>query len=66
MARAEAGAVVTVEVLVEEQQVVPVRVVLELLDAAEHGPATVLVLGERPGEPGRDLRRHVAEMQLVA
>ena len=43
VAGAEAGAVVAVEVLVEQQQVAPVRVGLELLDAAVHRPAAVLV-----------------------
>ena len=39
--RAEAGAVVAVEVLVEDEVVLPRRVVLQPLDAAEARPPTV-------------------------
>src|SRR5690348_8886423 len=44
--RPEPGAVVAVEVLVEEQVIAPVRVVLELLRSAEHRAAAVLVAQE--------------------
>ena len=54
VAGAEPGAVVAVEVLVEEQQVPPVRIVLELLRAAVHRPAALLVLQEDAAEPPRD------------
>ena len=40
---AEPGAVVAVEVLVEEQQVAPVRILLELLGAAVDPPPAVRV-----------------------
>ena len=46
---ADAGAGVAVEVLVEQQQVVPIRVGLELLDRPEDRPPAVLV-----GQPDRD------------
>src|SRR3954471_2180193 len=66
VARAQAGSVVAVEVLVERDQVVPVRIALERLAAAEHGPAAVLVLGEGPRQAPRDLGRHFAQVQLAA
>src|SRR5262249_56373492 len=44
--RSDAGAVVAVEVLEEENQVAPVWVGLELLRAAVHGPSTALVAQE--------------------
>jgi hypothetical protein len=48
MAGADAGAVVAVEVLVEEEEVAPVRILLELADPAVHRPAAVLVAQEDP------------------
>ena len=51
----EAGPVVPVEVLVEEDQVTPVRVLLELRGAAVDGAAPALVPEEDAGEPSRDL-----------
>src|SRR3954452_10040630 len=66
VARAQAGPVVTVEVLVERDQVVPVRIALEGLAAAEHRPAAVLVLGEGPRQAPCELGRHVGEVQLAA
>src|SRR6516165_12729726 len=53
MAGAEAGAVVAVEVLVEQHTVAPVRVVLELPGPAVHGPPPVLVLEEDARQPAR-------------
>src|SRR5437879_967716 len=44
MAGAEAGPVVAVEVFVEQDQVTPVRVFLELLRAAVDRPPAILVL----------------------
>ena len=50
VARAKAGAVVAVEVLVEEDVVAPVRVVLELLRAAVDRPAALVVAQEDRAE----------------
>src|SRR4051794_39919647 len=66
VARAQAGPVVTVEVLVERDQVVPVRIALEGLAAAEHRPAAMLVLGEGPRQAPCELGRHLGEVQLAA
>src|SRR3954452_17162074 len=57
--RAEAGAVVTVKVLMEQQEVAPVLVLLELLAAAVHRSVSVLIpledadkaVGELLGHP---------------
>src|SRR5262245_44459731 len=46
MTGAEAGAVVAVEVLVEEDEIPPVRIVLELLRAAVDGATAIFVLQE--------------------
>ena len=55
VAGAEAGAVVAVEVLVERNVVAPVRVLLELLRAAEHRPPAALVAQEDALQTSRDL-----------
>ena len=62
----EAGPVVPVEVLVEENQVTPVRVLLELRGAAVDGAAPALVPQEEAGEPPRDLLRHLEERHPFA
>src|SRR5688572_30259494 len=49
VAGTEAGAVVAVEILMEQQQIAPVGIGLERLLAAEHGAAPV-----RPAFPDRD------------
>ena len=66
VAGADPGTVVAVEVLVEQQQVVPVGIALELLDPAEHRPAPVLVLGEGRRQPSADLARDLEQVQLVS
>src|SRR5436190_8993455 len=53
VARAETGAIVAVEVLVEQQMVAPVRIGLKRLRAAEHRPPSILVANEDVGNaPG--------------
>src|SRR5207249_9209046 len=63
VARADAGAVVAVEVLVEQNDVAPVRVALELLRGAEDRPAAVFAAQEDPREAPRDLGCHLPEGQ---
>src|SRR5437867_5780653 len=63
VARADAGAVVAVEVLIEQNQVAPVRVALELLRGAEDRPAAVFAAQEDPREAPRDLGGHLPEGQ---
>src|SRR5207244_13175639 len=57
------GAVVTVEVFVEEDQVAPVRIALEALGPAIHGAAPVLVTEEDAGEAPRNLRGHRPQIE---
>src|SRR5262249_5017426 len=61
VAGAEAGAVVAVEGLVEQDQVAPVRVLLELPRAAVHRPPAVRPPREDSDHPAGDLLRHLAE-----
>ena len=51
----EAGSVVAVEVLVEEEMVTPVGILLEFFGAAIYRPAPLIVSQEDPCEPLRDL-----------
>src|SRR3954469_19514159 len=62
---AEAGAVVAVEVFVEDDVVAPPRVVLEPLDPAETGPAAVAAHEERD-ETLRQGRLDLGERQLAS
>ena len=55
MARAKPGAVIAVEVFVEQQAVAPVRILLKFLGPAVDGAAPVAVLEKNVREPG--LRR---------
>src|SRR5438876_7276154 len=66
VARADAGAVVAVEVLVEQNHVAPVRVALELLRVAVDRPAAVLAAPEDPREPSGELGGHPPEGPLCA
>src|SRR5437773_4172519 len=63
MTGAEAGAVVAVEVFVEKQQIAPVRVALELLRVAVHGPSAVAPAQKEPDEPARQLPGDVPEVE---
>ena len=49
VAGADAGAVVAVEIFVEQQTVAPVGIFLEFLGAAEHRPPAGFVAQEDPG-----------------
>src|SRR5439155_26516778 len=55
MAGAKAGAVVAVEVFVEQDEIAPVRVFLELPRAAVDRPPAILVLEEHVRQPARNL-----------
>src|SRR5829696_9404360 len=55
MTRAQPGAVVAVEVLVEEHMIAPVRIILECRRAAVHRPVTVGIAQEDAFETARDL-----------
>src|SRR5262249_51445352 len=64
VAGAEAGAVVAVEVLVEQQQVAPVRVGPERGLRTVDRPATGLVGEEGAGEPSGEVTGHLVEVRL--
>src|SRR3954469_6194710 len=55
VARSEAGPVVAVEVLVEEDEILEVRIVLELPGAPVHGPLAALVAQEDARQAPREL-----------
>src|SRR5262245_15954386 len=61
VARADTGAGVAVEVLVEEDQIAPVRVGLERGGFAVHRPGALLVAEEDANEAPRDLLGHLEE-----
>ena len=64
MARPEPGAVVAVEVLVEEQVVLPRRVVLEPLDPAEARPPAVVARHEERDQPVAEVGADLVEGEL--
>ena len=62
---AEPGAVVAVEVLVEQQVVVPGRVVLQPLDLPKHGPAAAVVGHEEGDQPAAQVLGDVGQSHLL-
>src|SRR5215510_11543143 len=66
MAGPEPRAVVTVEVLVEQDEVAPVRIALELRGAAVHGPPAIGAAQEDPGQTVRDLVADLPEVHQLA
>ena len=66
MAGADPESGVAVEVLVEEEQVPPVRVLLERLRVAVHGTPTPFVTHEDAREPLAELLGHLVEGHLPA
>src|SRR5436309_14495666 len=62
MARAQAGAVVTVEILVEQDEVTPVRVILKLLRSAIDGTPALAVPEEDSNQAVRDLSGHLIKV----
>ena len=62
--RTEAGPIVAVEVFVEEDVVPPVRILLKLLGAAVHRPASAAVAQEDPREAIGNLLRHLPRRGL--
>ena len=66
MAGAEAGAVVSVEVLAEQDEVLPVRVLLELLRPAVDRAVPLVIAEEQAGEPVGQLLSHLVEVHVLA
>ena len=65
MVRPDAGPVVAVEELEEQDEVPPVRIVLEGLGAAVDGPPPVLVAKKDAGQAARHFFRHLVEVHHV-
>src|SRR3974390_2085211 len=61
MARAEAGAIVAVEILIEEEVVAPVRILLELPGSAVNGAPSIVVLEEDASQPARNFLGHLVK-----
>src|SRR5262249_38309595 len=66
MAGAQAGAVVAVEVLVEQDQVAPMRIGLEFSGASVDGASALLVAKEQTREPLGDLSRDLEQGYVLA
>src|ERR1700758_2470876 len=66
VARAEAGPVVAVEVLVEQDEIAPVRILLELLAPPIYGSPTILAADEDGGEAVRDVGGHLIQVHPTA
>src|SRR5918994_7629497 len=62
MAGADARAVIAVEILVERNQVAPVRIALKLLGAAEDRPPPVLIARKNSCQPLRNLACDLPEI----
>lgn len=59
VARAQTSTVVTVKVFVEQQQVAPVWVLLELLHVAMYGPVSLFVAQENVRQAVREVACHL-------
>src|SRR5689334_17598095 len=62
MAGAHAGSGVAMEVLVKENQIMPVRVGLELFKISEYRPAALFILKKDAGHAARKLTRHLPQV----
>ena len=65
MAGAQPGAIVAVEIFVEQDQVTPQGVVLELLRGAVHGPAAVGITQEKARQTAGNFGSHFPKGQHV-
>src|SRR4030095_7359439 len=61
---AEPRSVVTVKILIEEDQIAPVRIVLELGGPAVHRSSSAGVPQERAGQPAGELLGHIEERHV--
>ncbi len=66
MTGAQAGAVVSMKILVEQDIVPPVRIALEFLNTAVHGPPPRFIAQEDPSQTVGDFTRHFEQIHLVA
>jgi len=63
---ADAGAVVAVEIFVEQQIVPPIRIALEFFGTAEHRPTPGFVAQKDPGQPIGDLAGDLEQVHRLA
>src|SRR5208282_5170489 len=66
MTGAQAGAIVAVEVLVEQEEIAPVGILLKLARAPVDRPATVLVFEKDVLAPAGDFLRHLVQVHVPA
>ena len=66
MAGAQPGAIVAVEILVEQNVIAEMRIGLKFLRAAKYRPAAMLVAQEKTREPARQLRGDFRQVHLNA
>ena len=66
VAGAEPCSIVAVEILVEQDQVAPVRIFLEFLCASVDRPTAIRVAKERGGKPALDLLCHLEQRHILA
>src|SRR5690349_4540472 len=65
VAGSEAGTIVGVEIFVEEDVILPMRIVLELLRSAINRAFTVLIAQENAGESSSNLLRYFKQSQMA-
>src|SRR5579871_6146618 len=66
MAGAETSTIVSVEVLVEQEEVAPVRIILEFVSSTVYGTVSHLVLQEDVSEAARNLLGHLIKVHAPA
>src|SRR5262249_199058 len=64
MARAKSGSIVAVKVLIEEEQIPPLRILLQLSGAPVDWPPALPVVEENAREPPHKLRGNFVQRQL--
>ena len=65
MTCSEAGSIVAVEVLVEQDVIPPMRIFLELLRSTVNRTSSVFILQEDAGQPARKLLGYFEERQVL-
>src|ERR1700733_12520286 len=66
MARTDAGSIVSMEVLVEQQMILPMGILLEFLDTSEDRATAVLVTQKDAAQPCRDISGNLEKVLLDA
>src|SRR5580658_7169135 len=64
--RADAGAVIAMEIFVKEQQISPVRIALENFGAARDGTPPVLAANKNMNEAAGDFGGHFPEIRFAS